>query len=90
VTKASDITDRTILEAVYAFRMGTADMPERALADRFPWKVVNAKMEKAYKRGWVECGVSLRTAWLTDAGTEALMLLRNEKPEQIGVNEGTP
>jgi hypothetical protein len=31
-------------------------------------KVCYRAMERAYDRGLLECGVSLRTAWLTDKG----------------------
>lgn len=37
-----------------------------------PEKVCFRAMERAEARGLIECGVSLRTAWLTDAG-EALL-----------------
>lgn len=33
-----------------------------------PEKVCLAAMERSLQRGLIECGVSLRTAWLTDMG----------------------
>lgn len=37
-----------------------------------PIKVCYKAMERAYKRGLLEYGVSLRTAWLTDKGLSVL------------------
>jgi len=46
--------------------------PDVGLADRFPAKVVLAKMDKLLDKGLVDYGVSLRTSWLTSKGEEAL------------------
>ncbi|AEY69526.1 hypothetical protein AH2_00015 [Burkholderia phage vB_BceS_AH2] len=37
-----------------------------------PMKVCYCAMERAYDRGLIECGVSLRGAWLTDKGKSML------------------
>jgi len=36
------------------------------------FKVCYRAMERACDRGYVECGVSLRTGWLTDKGKELI------------------
>jgi len=36
------------------------------------FKVCYRALERASKRGYLECGVSLRTSWLTDKGKELL------------------
>ena len=44
------------------------------LSDRggLPYKVAYRRVEKAVDKGYAEYGVSLRTAWITDMGREAL------------------
>ena len=37
-------------------------------------KVCYRAMERAESRGFVECGVSLHTGWLTDAGIKLLKI----------------
>lgn len=37
-----------------------------------PIKVCYNAMQRAYDRGYIECGVSLRTSWLTDKGKELI------------------
>lgn len=37
-----------------------------------PMKVCYCAMERAYNRGLIDCGVSLRGAWLTDKGQALL------------------
>lgn len=37
-----------------------------------PLKVCCAAMERAYDRGLIECGVSIRSGWITDAGRALL------------------
>lgn len=74
---AADIPDRVLLEAVRAFHdrtRGRSEMrtPDEALADRWPAKVVLAKMRKLADKGYIDCGVSLRTAWLEPKGAELL------------------
>jgi len=52
---------------------GAADPIERALIDpACPPKVAQAAMERAYDRGLVDYGVSLRSGWLTKAGLHLL------------------
>jgi hypothetical protein len=38
----------------------------------YPRKVVEAKAEKAFRKGYADWGVSYRSAWLTDKGREFL------------------
>jgi len=43
----------------------------------YPPKVIEAKMQKLADRGFLDFGVSLRTAWLTDAGKARLAELES-------------
>lgn len=63
--KRSNVTTSAVLAAV-AERNRCA-----ALFDQYPEKVVLAALEREDRRGLIECGVSLRTAWLTPAGRKA-------------------
>lgn len=69
-----DITDRQVCEAVAAYkRHGLPFGLERLQkATGQPEKVCFRAMERAYDRGLIECGVSLRSSWLTRDG-EALL-----------------
>jgi len=42
---------------------GSPLSPDERLADRWPPKLILAKMEGMHRRGLIEYGVSLRTAW---------------------------
>lgn len=61
-----DIPESVILDAVRAFKAGLASTPDIALADRWPPKLILAKMEKMIDKGVLECGVSVRTAWIDE------------------------
>jgi hypothetical protein len=65
--KRSDIPAAEIIAACNAFHAGTAPTPDVALADKYPPKVVLAKMEQLIDRGVLECGVSTRTAWAVES-----------------------
>jgi hypothetical protein len=69
------LPDLAVLEAVEAFSQRFARPPDEALAT-YPPKVVMAKMGRFFADGWLDYGVSLRTAWLTDAGRAELDRLR--------------
>ncbi len=43
------------------------------LCGRYSAKAVSVKMEELTTRGYLDYGVSARTAWLTDKGQSALM-----------------
>jgi hypothetical protein len=62
--KRSDIPQSEILEACRRFHAGEADIPTVALAHKYPAKVILAKMAQMVDCGLLECGVSLRTAWV--------------------------
>jgi len=70
-----DVTDRMVCEAAEAFHANT-DGPnvEQILVARTGqhWRVCNAALERADRRGLIDCGVSLRTAWLEPKGRELL------------------
>ena len=69
--QCKDIPDDVILEACDAFhrelkRFGGAEhaqTPEVRLAGVYPSKLILAKMDNMVRRGLLEYGVSLRTAW---------------------------
>lgn len=71
-----DITDLDVCRAVADFRAGGLEgrWPYELLAQWTgqPEKVCYRAMERAERRGLLEYGVSLRTAWLTDAGRALL------------------
>ena len=78
-----DITDAQVCRAVQAYQDTmeasgfTADCPypyeALAIETGQAEKVCYRAMERAYRRQLIECGVSLRTGWLTDKG-KALIL----------------
>jgi len=71
-----DITDAQVCRAVQDFRDRNLDLPwpYEALAAETgqPEKVCFRAMERADRRGFLEYGVSLRTAWLTEKGKALL------------------
>jgi len=75
--KAADISERAVLAAIRDFHAHKGlPPPDESLG--LPLKVVEAKFRKLERRGLIECGVSLRTAWLTDAGKARLAELGEE------------
>jgi len=44
-----------------------------------PEKVIYAAMEREDEKGYLEWGVSLRTAWLTELGKKELLKLRGKE-----------
>ena len=74
--QAKDIPDSSLLALLHAQGQG-APFAYRVLYDAgVPTKVVEAKFQRFYRRGWIEYGVSLRTGWLTAKGKEALRTSR--------------
>lgn len=76
-----DITDKQVCEAYAEAARQRGDnwdkpyeMPyeilERVTVQ--PFKVCYRAMERAEERGLIDCGVSLRTGWLTDKGKSLL------------------
>lgn len=74
--KRSDITDEMVVLAYHiALTTKWADgWPYETLARQTgaPEKVTFAACERAERRGLIECGVSLRSGWLTAAGKALL------------------
>jgi hypothetical protein len=62
--KRSDIPEQVILDACQAFHDGRADTPDKALADRWPAKLILARMQQLVGQGKLDYGVSLPTAWV--------------------------
>jgi hypothetical protein len=67
--KRSDIPDEEILAAI---REGKRELhalrpyktPEEMLAHKYPPKLILSKMERMIEKGILECGISVRTAWI--------------------------
>lgn len=76
--KTSDISDKAVCEAVRDSRIDRWDngyrYPYDLLQQRFsaPFKVAWKALERAADRDFIEYGVSLRTAWLTEKGEQLL------------------
>lgn len=64
--KRSDISDAEMLEACKRYHNGEAETPDIALASKYPVKVIMAKMDHMNRRGLLDYGFTLRTAWSTD------------------------
>ena len=75
--KRSDISDAQVVAMAAAFHAYHADRGV-LVTDRLcaltgaPEKVAYAALERAYSRGLIECGVSIRTAWPTAKGLALL------------------
>jgi tRNA U34 5-methylaminomethyl-2-thiouridine-forming methyltransferase MnmC len=74
-----DISDVMVCAAVKQWRAGEM-LADELLEDwtKQPPKVCYYALERALRRGLIECGVSLRTSWLTDAGKQLLELQVSE------------
>lgn len=76
--KRSDISDLEALDACWGY--GEPDLekhPFADLAERFPAKVVEAKLEQLCDRGLLDYGVSLSFPWRTPEGETELARLRS-------------
>ena len=71
-----------ILELIHAHDMDrTRSFAFDILYEQYPPKQVDAKFEKIYRKGYIECGVSVRTGWLTGKGLAKLYELREVNQE---------
>ncbi len=77
--KVSDIPDVMVVQAVARYQaegeqgaFGAFPYETMSAATGAPEKVCFMAMERADKRGLLDYGVSLRTAWLTDKGKALL------------------
>lgn len=76
--KRSDISDRLICEAIALSKKIREEGSDGAQIVwphdlimpwlDVPFAVVDAALNRAYERDLIECGVSLRSAWLTEKG----------------------
>lgn len=64
------ITDLMVVQAYAAVADRPGKWPYELIAEQTgaSEKVAYAACERAYDRGLIECGVSLRSGWLTDKG----------------------
>lgn len=67
-----DVPVVEVLRACQRFHAGLGETPDKVLADRFPLKVIMARMDQLCDRGFIDYGVSLRTAFLTPRGASWL------------------
>lgn len=56
-----------------------------ALCEEYHGKAILRKLEELCDRGYIECGTSLRSSWLTDKGKQRL----KEEVERMGVKHGS-
>jgi hypothetical protein len=82
--QSKDVSDLDVCRAVAASKAYLEARGENGpgpirFADSFimewtgvPEKVAHAAMERAYDHGLIECGVSIRSGWLTDKGVAML------------------
>lgn len=73
--KRSDITDLMVCKAaaVYSEARDIRFITDILVMETgAPLKVVYAAVERTFGRGYLDYGVSLRTAWLTDKGLALL------------------
>ena len=76
--KRSDVSTFDVLHACFIRDMEVMPWQRIAASTGAPEKVVYAAMRREERRGYLEYGVSLRTAWLTDAGKGKLFDLLPE------------
>ncbi len=82
-----DITDVQVCEAVReANECHFQHFPYDFLGHwtRQPFKVCYCALERASRHGLIECGVSLRTGWLTEKGKALLREASNESTPRGG------
>ncbi len=76
--KRSDITTQMVLEASIQYQREHKKFISEILMERTgaPEKVVYAAMDRDDRNGYLDFGVSLRTAWPTEKGMEYLNRIR--------------
>lgn len=69
-----DISDLQVCEAVKKYQNDHETFADEILIQMTgqPYKVCIKAMERADGKGLIDCGVSLRTSWLTNKGLELL------------------
>ena len=73
-TKRADITDLEVCKAVKQAREDDTTTLEILKASTgAPKKVIIAAVQRTFDAGFLECGVSLRTAWLTQKGKDLVL-----------------
>ena len=77
--KRSDIPEAEIVEACRAYHRHEAPSPDKALAHKYPVKVIFAKMDQMEGLGLLNFGGSLRTAWVEEAAWEAWQASKKEE-----------
>jgi len=70
----SDITDKQVCQA-FSEWMKNRNEFATAILHRMtgePMKVCHSACERAVMRGFIDCGVSVRSGWLTEKGKELI------------------
>ena len=72
--KTADIPDYAVLSAYEKSKADPSKLPESILMREFDAhpKVCAAACVRAFERGLIDYGVSLRTGWITDKGWRVL------------------
>jgi hypothetical protein len=78
-----DVTDAMVVQAACWRSMGGPRVVVSLMAHTGQCeKVVIRALERSYARGLIECGTSITTPWLTEAGEELLRAARLEHRAQ--------
>lgn len=64
MTQRSDIPVEEVLDACHVFHRQDGPDPWKALSQKYPGKVVLARLEQLVDQGWLDFGTSVRTAWI--------------------------
>lgn len=85
--KRSDISTLTVLSAALnAHRIkGSGKMTWEYILEETgaPLKIIYAAMDREDRAGYLEWGVSLRTAWLSEKGKDKLLELFNNNVDEL-------
>lgn len=84
--KRSDISTLTVLSAALeAHRGGVRKATWEYILEKTntPMKIIYAAMDREDRAGYLEWGVSLRTAWLSEKGKDKLLELFNNNVDEL-------
>lgn len=69
-----DISDLQVVQAIAEWKANREKLADQLLMEKTKqcWKVCDKALERAYRRDLIECGVSVRSGWLTEKGQALL------------------
>ena len=79
--KRSEISDELVISCCWESKKPMYGMNSLEMlmnVSGYPEKVCFAAMERAESRGYIESGISLRTAWVTEKGQQLMLKLIDE------------